>query len=149
MTDRQPEPDALTGNTMMIALIILANKPFYPIYVWLFVGSGFVLSLVTLASLPLFAAVAFLAKRSDIWGRAALPILGTLDTTLISLLFGKGSGTMLFFAPCMMSASLSFRAGETRMQYCIVVLVLVAFACTWRLVGEPRLPGPARKSRPY
>ena len=94
--------DPLTEATVTVAWVIIANKPFYPVYVWYLVGDGVYASLWTLAAAPLLLTIPFLAKRSPLAARIALPLIGTLDTLFETKLFGQNSGTELFFAACTM-----------------------------------------------
>jgi hypothetical protein len=132
--------DDLTKCSVSIAWIIAANKPFYPLYIWWLLGSGVEVSLITLIGLPVFIAIALTAGQSGLWARAALPIAGTIDTTIEAFVFGHASGTILFFAPCMMLAALSFRRDEHIVQRLAVAFVFTAFALTWWFRGAPAYP---------
>ena len=120
--------DPLTQASVSIAWLIIANKPFYPVYVWWLVGSGVEASLWTLAGAPLFLAVPLLAKRSPLLARAALPMAGLIDTLFETKLFGADSGTELFLAACVMLAAVSFRRHEMWWQRAIAVIIFAAFA---------------------
>ena len=92
--------DGLTRATVNVAWLIVANKPFYPLYVWYLAGDPGPAVLGAALSLPFFAAVPLLANRSGLAARVALPVVGTVDTLLETRLLGQASGTELFFAPC-------------------------------------------------
>lgn len=134
--DGGTKPDALTQASVTVAWVILLNKPFYPLYVWWLVGSGVQASLGTLVSVPFFLLVPYLAKRSPLAARAALPLIGTLDTLFETKLFGYGSGTELFLAPCIMLVALSFHATEAWWQRGMAVLLFVAFFAAHGRLGE-------------
>jgi hypothetical protein len=129
-------PDELTRASVTVAWVIIANKPFYPLYVWWLVGSGTEASLGTLVSVPFFLLVPFLARRAPLWARVALPVVGTADTLFETKLFGDGSGTELFLAPCMMLVALSFHTAEAWWQRGLAVLVFLAFVVAHGRMGE-------------
>ncbi len=141
MTDPCPDHhDALAFRTVTVALVVVANKPFYPLYIWWFVGSGTAVSLAALISMPAFAAIALVAKRRGFLARAAIPVVGVIDTSFLAILFGRSSGTMLFFGPCMMLAALSFRPSEAKLQYVVVCVVFTVSILTWWFSGAPVHP---------
>lgn len=137
MAETRPPLDPLTQATVTIAWVIFANKPFYPLYVWYLVGNGATASLGTLLAAPFFLAIPFIARRSPLAARLALPLVGTLDTLFETKLFGTGSGTELFLAPCIMLAALSFRAEETWWQRGMAVFVFLAFVFSRYAIGPP------------
>lgn len=128
--------DPLTQATVTVAWVILLNKPFYPLYVWWFVGSGVEASLGTLVALPFFLIIPFMARRSALGARIALPLVGTVDTLFETKLFGHGSGTELFLAPCIMLAALSFHPRERWWQRGMAALVFAAFLTSHERLGE-------------
>ena len=123
-----PSLDPLTAATVTTAWVICANKPFYPLYVWWLVGNGVMASLATIIAAPLFAAIPFIARRSPLAARVALPVVGTLDTLLETKLFGQAAGTELFLAACIMLAALSFHPEEKNWRRAIAVAIFLAFA---------------------
>ncbi|CAN7569255.1 hypothetical protein [Rhizobium sp. LjRoot254] len=126
--------DPLTQATVTVAWVILLNKPFYPLYVWWLVGSGVQASLGTLASVPFFLLIIYLGPRNALAARIALPLVGTVDTLFETKLFGYGSGTELFLAPCIMLVALSFYAEEKWWQRGMAgLLFLLFFAAHGRL----------------
>ena len=133
----RPPLDPLTAATVTVCWVIAANKPFYPLYVWWFVGSGTLASLATLIALPFFAGTAILARHSAFAARLALPLIGTADTLFETKLFGAGSGTSLFLAACIMLAALSFRAAEKWWQRAVAVVVFMAYLATRGGLGAP------------
>jgi hypothetical protein len=140
MTEKTEATDALTQATTSIAWVILLNKPFYPLYVWWLVGSGVKASLGTLLGMPFFLAIPLLARRRPLIARLALPIVGTFDTLFETKLFGSASGTMLFLAPCMMLAALSFKPNEAWWQRGAVAVVFLAFVLARNGLDPPLHP---------
>ncbi len=129
--------DPLTQATVTVAWVIIANKPFYPLYVWYLVGNGVSASLWTLVAAPFLLTVPFLAKRSPLAARIALPLIGTLDTLFETKLFGQNSGTELFFAACIMLAAMSFRSKEAWWQRGMAAIVFVVFVASRSYSGAP------------
>lgn len=134
--DATAKPDQLTRASVTVAWVILLNKPFYPLYVWWLVGSGTQASLATLVSVPFFLLVPFLARRSPLWARLALPLVGTADTLFETKLFGYASGTELFLAPCIMLVALSFHSVEAWWQRGLAALVFMAFVAAHGRLGQ-------------
>lgn len=132
--------DPLTQASVTIAWVIIANKPFYPLYVWWLVGQGVGMSAVTLASVPFFLAIPFIARRSPFLARLALPLVGTLDTVFETVIFGKASATLLFLAPCMALATISFYAAEKWWQRGLACFIFVSFAVSWSVIKDPVFP---------
>ncbi|TNM63392.1 hypothetical protein [Aliirhizobium smilacinae] len=127
MSAQRSPLDPLTQATVTVAWVIFLNKPFYPLYVWYLVGHGFVASLGSLLAAPIFLAIPFLARRSPMMARAALPIVGTFDTVFETHLFGQGSGTELFFGACVMLVAVSFRTEEKWIQRGLAAFVFAVF----------------------
>jgi hypothetical protein len=123
--------DSLTAASVTIAWVIIANKPFYPAYVWYLTGDGVAMALWTMISVPFFLLVPYFARSAPLAARLALPIVGTLDTLFETKLFGEGSGTLLFLAPCIMLVALSFRIGEAWHQRMLAALFFVVFAASF------------------
>ncbi|MDB5524993.1 MAG: hypothetical protein JWM58_2756 [Rhizobium sp.] len=134
-TPARPPLDPLTAATVTIAWVIFANKPFYPLYVWWLTSSGVEASLWTLLSAPFFLAIPFIARRSPLAARMALPLVGTIDTLFEAKLFGTGSGTELFLAPCIMLVALSFYAEEKWWQRGLAFFIFCAFVAAYDRLG--------------
>jgi hypothetical protein len=123
------KPDPLTAASVTTAWVVVANKPFYPLYVWGLAGSASALaSLWTLAAWPLFAALPLLARRWPLAARAGLPLVGAADSVFAAVMFGEASGVEAFLAPCAALAALSFRSAEARVSWALTALVFLAFA---------------------
>lgn len=135
-----PRPDALTQASMTVSWVIILNKPFYPIYVWWLLGTGVGTSALTLLSIPFFLAVPLMAKRSSFYARLALPLIGTVDTVFETWIFGRASATLVFLAPCVLLAALSFRPDEKWTQRGLSCFIYGCFAACWWLIGQPIYP---------
>ena len=135
MAGQDSKNDPLTAATITIVWVIVLNKPFYPLSIWWLVGNGVDASLISIASAPFFLAIVFLAKRSSLAARIALPVVGTVDTVFETKLFGTGAGTELFFAACIMLAALSFRAHEKLWQWAVTGFIFAAFLFSRYAIG--------------
>lgn len=138
MTAPGKDMDELTRATIAVAWLIVANKPFYPLYVWYLAGDAFHVALGAAISLPFFAAIPFLARRSAWMARIALPVVGACDTFLETRLLGQASGTELFFAACILLAAVSFYAHEKWSQRGVVAFVAIGFVLSRILDGGPQ-----------
>lgn len=138
MMQRAQDPRTVAGVT--VAWVIIANKPFYPFYVWWLVGSGVEISTLTLVSLPFFLAIPFIAGRYPFAARLALPLIGTLDTVFETIIFGRASATLLFLAPCMALALVAFHTTEKWWQRGLACFIFVCFAISWWTIGNPIFP---------
>lgn len=128
---------ALADASASVAWVVLLNKPFYPLYVWYFVGSGTAASTLTMASAPIYAAIALYARRAPLAARFALPFAGVADTALAAKLFGPAAGAALFLAPCAMIVALSFRISERWIAIALLVLIYLAFIVLNGAAGSP------------
>lgn len=134
MSERRSDP--LTQATVTVTWVIVLNKPFYPLYVWWFVGSGVQASMGTLISMPFFLFVLYLARDWPMAARIGLPLVGTLDTLFETKLFGYGSGTELFLMPCIMLAALSFHPQEKWWQRGVAAGIFLVFLATNDRLGS-------------
>ncbi|AGB73172.1 MULTISPECIES: hypothetical protein [Rhizobium] len=137
---RRPALDPRTGATVTIAWVIIANKPFYPFYVWWLVGDGVETSAITLVAIAFFLAVPLIARKSPFSARLALPLIGTIDTVCESIVFGRASATLLFLAPCMALTLVSFDPVEKWWQRGLTCFIFVCFAACWWRLKEPVFP---------
>lgn len=139
--------DPLAAATNLIALCVVSNQPFYPLYVWWIVGNDDWASFLTFLSTPLFLAVPAVARRSSLAGRAMLPIVGVANTILSIKAFGYPSGVALFLAPCAMIAGMALRAQERMVMLAILGLAFVAFALSDKLGAPVHLFSPVEYGR--
>jgi hypothetical protein len=129
--------DPLAAASNFIALCVVGNQPFYPLYVWWAVGDDGWTSFLTFLSTPFFLAIPWIARRSSLAGRAMLPIVGIANTVLSAKAFGAASGVELFLCPCAMIAGMALRAHERKLMLGIVGLAILAFAFVQNRLGAP------------
>ena len=100
-------PDPITATAGFVALVLGANGPIYPLYVIAVVGWGRGhAAFVTMVAMPLFLAVPALARRRPETARAALWLVGTVNTVWCMKLLGPETGVGLFLLPCIALAAL-------------------------------------------
>ncbi len=133
-------PDPLVQTANRFALLLASNQPFYPLYVWYFVGEGWTWALMTLVSTPFFLAVPFLSRRHPLAGRALLALAGIGNTFLCLALFGQASLVALFLAPCAVLVALLFRAGEQAWTLILLAIGLGGFLALQASLGAPAYP---------
>lgn len=104
--------DPLARACNIIALVVAANQPFYPLYVVGLIGRDLAPAMLTFLSTPFFLAVPLLARRSTLWGRALLPVAGMANTILATKIFGQAAGVELFLLPCLLITAAFFRPAE-------------------------------------
>ena len=129
--------DSRTAASVATAWIVVVNKPLYPLYVWFLIGGhAAVLALATLAFVPLYAAIPYVAKRTGWGARLALPLVGLGDTLYATKTMGAGAGTELFLFVCVLLAIVGFAAREAIASRALIVVVyLVALALHGRYGG--------------
>jgi hypothetical protein len=131
-----PDPRVATGN--LVALVLAWNTPFYPLWLrWAAGAEAWPWGWLTLAVLPLFAAVPLLARRRPIAARLLLAGASLGNVLFCTWLLGEASGTELFFLPCLLLPGLLF----ARRDFFILLPLLAApFLAYWALHG--RYPPP-------
>jgi hypothetical protein len=130
--------DRLTEACNKIAILLTANTPFYPVYLWYILGrTGWPCLLLTALSLPFFAATIFIAKRHSLAGRIWLCFFASLNTGWVTWLLGPQSGTALFFLPCLVLSVQAFRATEPLPRAILTALPFILYA---GLVRAPHAP---------
>lgn len=136
-----PDPRVAIANT--IALVIVSNQPFYPLYLYWAVSPVVTPSYVTFLSTPFFVAVPALMRRSAVLGRSLLLVAGIGNTLLCRAAFGSGSGVEVFLFPCLMLALMLFRRTERRFALGFAALAFAAYLLPAAILGAPiRLYGP-------
>jgi hypothetical protein len=142
------EPDdPRTAACVSIVWLLLINKPVYPLYVWVLIGSDAATrSLGTLALVPLYAALLFLARRLPRAARIALPLVGLGDTLYATKLMGAQTGTELFFIACGLLAVVCFRASEAAIARALIIVFFLAFAVLHGRYGAPLQPFSAEEA---
>jgi hypothetical protein len=117
-----PDPTARIANT--VALLVGFNGPFYPVYVWLLQPEAGPASIATMVLSPAFLAIPLLSRRWPVVARAALPIVGLLNTVWTAALLGPATGVGAFALPCIVLAGLCWR--EPRLMLGLLGLGLMA-----------------------
>jgi hypothetical protein len=128
ITNYARSDDPLVAATNVIALCVVGNQPFYPLYVWWVVGDDGWTSLLTFLSTPFFVVVPWVARRSSLAGRAMLPIVGIANTIWSAKAFGAPSAVALFLCPCAMIAGMALRAKERNFMLAVIGMAILAFA---------------------
>jgi hypothetical protein len=130
--------DSRTAACVSTAWIILANKPFYPLTVWVLVGAhAAALTLATLAFAPFYGLIPYLAKRSAWGARLALPVIGLGDTIYATRLLGAGAGAELFLFPCALLAIVGFSAKDAIASRALVVVIFCVYLGLHGRYGAP------------
>lgn len=130
-----PDPRAAIANT--IALVIVSNQPFYPLYLYWAVSPVVTPSYVTFLSTPFFVAVPAVMRRSAVLGRSLLLVAGIGNTLLCRAAFGPGSGVEVFLFPCLMLALMLFRRTERRFALGFAALAFAAYLLPAAILGAP------------
>ena len=120
-----------------VALVIVSNQPFYPLYLHAIAGSAAWPAWLTLITTPFFAAVPALARRRPCAGRILMVVTGSANTVLCVKLFGIRSGVELFLLPCALLAALLFRPGERWRSLPLLVLPFLSYLLLDRHLGPP------------
>lgn len=120
-----PDPRTATANT--VALVILSNQPFYPLYVYGAVSSVIWPCLITFLSTPLFAVAPLVSHRRPRLARCLLLVAGIGNTLLCRITFGSASGVEVFLLPCLMLSTLLFRRDERMFAIGFVALSFGAY----------------------
>jgi hypothetical protein len=120
-----PDPLAASGN--FIALLVVSNQPFYPLYVYWLVSGKIAATFLTFLSTPFFLMVPILARKHSLLGRALLPLAGIGNSILCAKIFGVASAVEMFLIPCAVLGVLLFRPQERLASYAIVGLAFGAF----------------------
>jgi hypothetical protein len=130
-----PDPRPAIANT--VALVVVSNQPFYPLYLYGAVSPVIGPSYLTFLSTPLFAAVPAAMRHSSLLGRSLLLAAGIGNTLLCRFAFGPGSGVEAFLFPCLMLALLLFRRCERAFALGFAGLVFLAYLLPASLFGAP------------
>ncbi|MBV9824172.1 MAG: hypothetical protein JO001_00590 [Alphaproteobacteria bacterium] len=130
-----PDPRVAAGN--LIAIVVVWNQPFYPLYLYFVVGHDIAVSFLTFLSTPFFAAVPAVARRNPVVGRALLPLTGFANTVVSAKAFGDASGVELFLGPCVTIAALLFRRAERGVMFALVGLGLAVYLGLHGRYGAP------------
>lgn len=130
-----PDPRAAIANT--VALVIVSNQPFYPLYLLWAVSPVVTPSYVTFLSTPLFAAVPAVMRRNSVLGRTLLLVAGIGNTLLCRAAFGAGSGVEVFLLPCLTLALMLFHRSERAFAFGFTALSFAAYLLPAVWLGAP------------
>lgn len=133
-----PDPRAAIAST--VALVIVSNQPFYPLYLHWAVAPVVTPSYVTFLSTPFFAAVPAVMRRSTLLGRSLLLLAGIGNTLLCRAAFGPGSGVEVFLFPCLVLALMLFRRAERPLALGFAALAFAAYLLPAAILGAPMHP---------
>ncbi|UFZ02312.1 hypothetical protein LQG66_23815 [Bradyrhizobium ontarionense] len=120
-----------------VAIVIVFNQPFYPLYLHAIAGTAAWPAWLTLLTTPFFAAVPALARRSSFAGRALMVLTGTANTVFSVKLFGTPSGVELFLIPCALLAALLFRPDERMRSLPLLALPFMSYLLIDSRLGTP------------
>jgi len=130
--------DISSHSVNKIALMLAWNGPLYPLYVLVLAGTGSLPgSLLTLIVSPLFYAIPWLMRWNTLAGRAALPLVGAINTVWCMKLFGVDSGVGLFLYPCIILAALLFRQRERWLMLPVLGTTLALEFLPASVLGSP------------
>lgn len=130
-----PDPRAELANT--VALVIVANQPFYPLYIYWTVSPATGPSFLTFLSTPLFALVPMAMRRNSRLGRSLMLCAGLGNTLLCRLVFGASAGVDVFLFPCLMLTVLLFRRDERRYAAGFTALGFAAYLLPVDAIAAP------------
>jgi len=129
--------DPLARASNVIALFILSNQPFYPLYIYFLVGGRFWPALLTLLSSPLYVAVPWLMRKNVLAGKWLL-VAASIGNTLLSIkVLGPETGLELFFFPCAVLGALIFGNKEAKSAWIAAVLPIALFLALRGRYGSP------------
>ena len=130
--------DPLTQASNTIALVLISNTPFYPLYLYFILGrAGLPWLWLSAASLPFLVITLFIARRNGLRARIWLSATATINSVYVTWLLGEASGTALFLIPCISLAVLSFRRREI-----VPMGVLTALPFALFIAFHGRFPAP-------
>ena len=129
--------DPLVATANLVALVVLWNQPFYPLYVYWSVGPEIAPTFYTLLSTPFFLAVPAVGRANGRAGRALLPLAGIGNTVLSARVFGVDSGVEIFLLPCVLLGFVLFRPSERTIAIAIAAVGLLAFTVLHGRYGAP------------
>jgi hypothetical protein len=129
--------DPLVATANLIALVVVSNQPFYPLYLCWFVGPDIAPSMWLFLSTPLFAAVPALGRINTVTGRALLPLAGIANTMLSAKVFGVASGVEIFLIPCVLIGFVVFRPRERLFAIATAGLAFLVFSVLHGRYGAP------------
>jgi hypothetical protein len=137
MSAEAKHPDPRAGIARTVALVIVSNQPFYPLYLYWAVSPVITPSYLTFLSTPFFAAVPLVMRRSPLLARSLLLLAGIGNTLVCRVFFGPASGVEVFLFPCLMLALLLFRRSERAVSIAFAALGFGAYLLPASWLGTP------------
>lgn len=137
--------DPLAGIAATVALVVVGNQPFYPLYLHAIAGWSAWPVWLTLASTPVFVAVPAVARWNSLAGRLLLPVVGVANTLIAVKAVGRESGLDLFLLPCALLAAVLVRPHERLASLPVLALPFAAYLWLGGLVGAPLVVFPAEQ----
>lgn len=119
-------PDPATAASNLVALVVAGNGPFYPLYVLALIGWQHSGAWATMLASPGFLLVPALSRRHAAAGRAALPLIGIVNTVWCAALLGTASDVGSFLLPCIVLTTLLFSNNERSRGLLLVALAIAA-----------------------
>lgn len=135
--------DPLAGIAATVALVVVGNQPFYPLYLHAIAGLAAWPVWLTLLSTPFFLAVPAVARRSSLAGRLLLPVVGVANTLIAIKAVGRDSGLELFLVPCALLAAVLVRPQERLLSLPVLALPFVAYVWLVDRLGPSLVTFPA------
>ncbi|RAI33674.1 hypothetical protein [Rhodoplanes serenus] len=129
--------DPLAAAAATVALVVVGNQPFYPLYLHAIAGWAAWPAWLTLLSTPAFLAVPAVARWNSLTGRLLLPVVGVANTLLAIKALGRGSGLDLFLIPCALLAAVLVRPRERLLALPVLALPFLAYGWLGGLLGAP------------
>ncbi|WP_244670440.1 hypothetical protein [Rhodoplanes elegans] len=135
--------DPLAGVGATVALVVVGNQPFYPLYLHAIAGLAAWPVWLTLLSMPFFLAVPAVARWNSFTGRLLLPVVGVANTLIAVKAVGRDSGLELFLVPCALLAAALVRPPERLLSLPVLALPFVAYFWLVERLGPPLVTFPA------
>jgi hypothetical protein len=129
--------DPLVATANLIALVVVSNQPFYPLYVYWIVSPEIAPTFWLFLSTPFFAAVPAVSRISPVAGRALLPLAGIANTMLSAKVFGVSSGVEMFLIPCVLIGLVVFRPSQKWIGIVIAGFAFLVFSVLHGRYGAP------------
>jgi hypothetical protein len=137
LKDYAAHDDPLVSTANLIALVVVSNQPFYPLYLYWIVSPEIAPSLWLFLSTPFFAAVPAISRMNTVAGRALLPLTGIANTMLSAKVFGVSSGVEMFLIPCILIGLVVFPPGQKWIGLAIAAVAFLVFTVLHGRYGSP------------
>ncbi|SED75218.1 hypothetical protein SAMN05444161_3916 [Rhizobiales bacterium GAS191] len=98
-------PTARLAVATTVALVVVCNQPFYPLYAYAIVGAKAWPAMLAWLSTPFYAAVPAVARRNALAASVLIVVTGIANTALCTKGLGPASLVELFYIPCILIAA--------------------------------------------